>query len=78
MGLHPAIRRTTRGQQNTTSIASIGWSTREKMVMTEQAAGGYSVIVCHYCHQPVSVDTGTWLHLDDTPLCGEESSNEVC
>lgn len=45
--------------------------------MTEQGAGGYSVIVCHDCHQPVAFDTGTWSHLDDTPLCAEESINEV-
>ena len=45
--------------------------------MTEQGTGGYSVIVCHDCKQPVAFDTGTWLHLDDTPLCAEESSNEV-
>ena len=45
--------------------------------MTEQGAGGYSVIVCHDCHQPVAFDTDLWSHLDDTPLCAEESSNEV-
>ena len=45
--------------------------------MTEQGAGGYSVIVCHHCHQPVSTVTGTWSHLDGTPLCAEESINEV-
>lgn len=45
--------------------------------MTEQGAGGYSVIVCHDCRQPVAFDTGLWSHLDDTPLCGEEISREV-
>ena len=45
--------------------------------MTEQGAGGYSVVVCHHCQQPVSTVTGTWLHLDDTPLCGEDTSHEV-
>ena len=44
--------------------------------MTEQGAGGYSVIMCHHCHEPVVFDTGTWLHLDDTPLCSKEISNE--
>ena len=39
--------------------------------MTEQGAGGYAVIVCHSCRQPVAFDTGTPLHLDDTPLCDE-------
>ena len=38
--------------------------------MTEQGAGGYSVIVCHYCYQPVTIDR-TWLHLNKTPLCYE-------
>ena len=46
--------------------------------MTEQGAGGYSVIVCHECQQPVAFDTGTWSHLDGTPLCGEEPIDEVC
>ena len=45
--------------------------------MTEQDAGGYSVIVCHECQQPVAFDTDLWSHLDDTPLCAEESINEV-
>ena len=45
--------------------------------MNEQGSGGYSVIVCRHCQQPVSVDTGAWSHLDDTPLCAEESINEV-
>lgn len=45
--------------------------------MTEQGAGGYSVIVCHSCQQPVAFDTDLWSHLDGTPLCAEESSNEV-
>lgn len=44
--------------------------------MTEQGAGGCSVIMCHSCHQPVSLDTGTWLHLDGAPLCYEVVSNE--
>ena len=44
--------------------------------MTEQGAGGYSVIVCHYCHEPVSFDTGTLLHLDNTPLCSKGRSND--
>jgi hypothetical protein len=39
--------------------------------MTEQGAGGYSVIVCHDCHKPVSFDTDIWLHLDGTTLCYE-------
>ena len=43
----------------------------------QAGAGGYSVIVCHDCQDPVSFDTGTWLHLDGTPLCGEESSSEM-
>jgi hypothetical protein len=36
--------------------------------MTEQGAGGYSVVVCHECKQPVACDNGAWLHLDDTPF----------
>lgn len=44
--------------------------------MTEQGAGGYSVIVCHDCQQPVAFDNGTWLHLDDTPLCSKEIRND--
>ena len=43
--------------------------------MTEQQSGGYSVIVCHYCHQPVTTD-GTWLHLDATNLCCEVIGND--
>ena len=39
--------------------------------MTEQGAGGCSVIVCHECHQPVAFDTGLWSHLDGTTLCYE-------
>ena len=39
--------------------------------MTEQGTGGYAVIQCHSCRQPVAFDTGTPLHLDDTPLCAE-------
>lgn len=39
--------------------------------MTDNGAGGYSVIVCHTCHHPVTLDTGTWLHLDATKLCYE-------
>jgi hypothetical protein len=46
--------------------------------MIEQRAGGYSVIVCHYCHQPVAMvaTDGTWLHLDATKLCYEVIGNE--
>ena len=43
--------------------------------MTEQGSGEYSVVVCYDCHQPISFDTGTWLHLDGTPLCYEVSSD---
>ncbi|CAB4134868.1 hypothetical protein UFOVP957_21 [uncultured Caudovirales phage] len=44
--------------------------------MAEQGSGGYSVIMCHHCQLPVAFDTGTWLHLDDRPLCSKEISNE--
>ena len=43
----------------------------------EQGSGGYSVIVCHDCHQPVATVTGTWFHLDNTPLCYEVLNDEV-
>lgn len=44
--------------------------------MTEQGAGGYSVIMCHDCHQPVASDTNLWLHLDGTKLCYEVIGND--
>ena len=44
--------------------------------MTEQGAGGYSVIVCHDCQQPVAFDTDLWSHLDGTTLCYEVISND--
>mgnify|MGYP003648648320 CR=1 FL=1 len=39
--------------------------------MTEQGAGGYSVIVCHECQEPVQFANGIE-HLDGSPLCDEE------
>jgi len=45
--------------------------------MTEQGSGGYSVMECHYCHEPVTVCTGVLLHVDHTPLCREEPSDEM-
>jgi hypothetical protein len=44
--------------------------------MAEQGAGGYSVIVCHSCRQPVAFDTGLWSHLDGTKLCYEVISDD--
>ena len=46
-------------------------------MMSEQGTGGYSVIVCHDCQQPVSFDTDFWSHLDGTALCYEVVSGEV-
>lgn len=48
-----------------------------KESQAEQGSGGYSMTLCHHCHEPVAFDTGTWLHLDVRPLCSKEINNEA-